>query len=255
MAQLRNTRLTARSVVASTLLGTTPPRLPGRVLVRAGELFGIAEGTTRVALSRMVASGELATDDGWYELTGPRLLERQARQELSRAARTKRWDGSWLVVVVTAERRAAAARADLRDSLKQARLGELREGVWLRPHNLTVDLPPIVAEQATTMRATDIDRAVVGSLWDLAGWHATANALRAAMKPLVAALKRGDTDPLADGFVTSAAVLRAFQADPLLPDQLLPARWPGADVRTEYDRFDRAYRRVLRDWFRANSKN
>jgi phenylacetic acid degradation operon negative regulatory protein len=81
VTQPRNDRLTARSVIASTLLGTTPPRLPARVLVEAGELFGIAEGTTRVALSRMVASGELATDDGWYVLRGQRLLVRLARLE------------------------------------------------------------------------------------------------------------------------------------------------------------------------------
>ena len=41
--------LTARSVVASTLLGMSPPRLSSQLLVRSGELFGITEGTTRVA--------------------------------------------------------------------------------------------------------------------------------------------------------------------------------------------------------------
>jgi phenylacetic acid degradation operon negative regulatory protein len=75
--------LTARSVVASLLLGNRPPELPGAVLVRAGELFGIAEGTTRTALSRMVAAGELASREGHYALRG-RLLDRQARQEASR---------------------------------------------------------------------------------------------------------------------------------------------------------------------------
>src|SRR3954451_21504623 len=92
--QLRNApSLTARSVIASTLLGTDPPRLPGRALVQVAELFGISEGTTRTALSRMVASGELATDAGAYELTGPRLLERQARQAASRRAARHRWHG------------------------------------------------------------------------------------------------------------------------------------------------------------------
>ena len=41
--------LTTRSVLASTLLGTRPPRLPVGRLVRAGALFGIAEGTVRTA--------------------------------------------------------------------------------------------------------------------------------------------------------------------------------------------------------------
>src|SRR5687768_12666734 len=88
--------LSARSVVASILLGTRPPELPGRLLVRAGELFGITEGTTRVALSRMVASGELeATGDGRYRLAG-RLLERRARQDESRQPPARRWNGDWI---------------------------------------------------------------------------------------------------------------------------------------------------------------
>jgi len=37
-------------VIASTLLGMHPPVLAAQVLVRSGELFGIAEGTTRTAL-------------------------------------------------------------------------------------------------------------------------------------------------------------------------------------------------------------
>src|SRR3954470_1143428 len=75
--------LSARSVVASTLLGMHPPVLSARVLVKSGELFGIAEGTTRTALSRMVNAGELVVEDRSYRLAG-RLLERQARQDVSR---------------------------------------------------------------------------------------------------------------------------------------------------------------------------
>src|SRR5829696_3691172 len=92
-------RLTARSVLASTLLGTRPPRLPVGRLVRAGALFGIAEGTVRTALSRMAAAGEVDADDGWYRLSGA-LLERQRRQDESRAAATVAWDGRWSLAVV-----------------------------------------------------------------------------------------------------------------------------------------------------------
>ena len=48
--------LTARSLVASLLLGTVPPDLPGQRLVRVGERFGFSETAIRVALSRMVGS-------------------------------------------------------------------------------------------------------------------------------------------------------------------------------------------------------
>src|SRR5690606_11901566 len=109
--------LTARSVVTSTLLGVDAPRLPTRTLVRSGELFGIAEGATRVALSRMVAAGEIEPSGDGYRLAG-HLLDRQARQTASRLATTERWDGTWeLALVRSGTARAAADRAALRRAL------------------------------------------------------------------------------------------------------------------------------------------
>jgi len=46
-------------------------------------------------------------------------------------------------------------------------------------------------------------------------------------------------------------VLRHLQADPLLPDELLPSTWPGRSLRETYDGWDRHYRLVLRDWARS----
>ena len=249
--QPRNARsLTARSVIASTLLGTEPPRMPARALVQVAELFGISEGTARTAMSRMVAAGELTADDGAYELTGPRLLERQARQSASRRAMRHRWHGGWLVAIVVQDRRDAVARAELRAALESVRLAELREGVWLRPDNIDVVWPDVVREQCTIVHGRDVDPSLVDRLWDQPQWIATAQQLRDALAQLVGPLELGDTGALADGFVVSAAVLRHFQADPLLPEELLPRAWPGTALRSEYDRFDAAYRAVLRDWFR-----
>jgi phenylacetic acid degradation operon negative regulatory protein len=248
--QLRNTSsLTARSVIASTLLGTEPPRLPGRVLVRVGELFGISEGTIRTALSRMVAGDELAAEDGSYQLSGPRLLERQARQSASRRAMRHRWHGAWVMAIVVSDRRSPEARAELRTALESARLSELREGVWMRPDNIDVASAAVVDDQCTIVHARDVDPSLVARLWPLAEWADRANALRADMLELVEPLERGDTNALADGFVVSAAVLRHFQADPLLPEELLPRAWPGPELREDYDRFDAAYRALLRDYF------
>ena len=251
MTQPRNTNsLTARSVIASTLLGTEPPRLPGRVLVQVGALFGITEGTIRTALSRMVAGGELTPEDGAYQLSGPRLLERQTRQTASRRATRHRWQGAWVMAIVVSERRSAEARAELRAALESARLSELREGVWLRPDNIEVTWPAVVDEQCTIVHARDVDPALVTRLWPLDDWARTANELRADMARLVEPLEGHDTSALANGFVVSAAVLRHFQADPLLPDEVLPRGWPGAALREDYDRFDRAYRALLREYFR-----
>ncbi len=265
MIQWRNTEaaderpLTARSVIASTLLGTSPPELPGWLLVRAGALFGIAEGTVRTALSRMVAAGELTADDGTYALAGP-LLARQARQDESRRAvvAPTAWDGGWSMAVVHGDPRSAAQRGELRAAATALRLAELREGVWLRPDNLDTDRLPassaVLAAQCArlTARPDEPDPAALAArLWDLAAWADRAAALRVRMDGVVAALEAGDTDALAPGFVLSASVLRLTQADPLLPDALLPTGWPGAALRAEYDRYDAAYQSLLRAWFRS----
>ncbi|MFC6886709.1 MULTISPECIES: PaaX family transcriptional regulator C-terminal domain-containing protein [Actinomadura] len=229
--------LTARSVVLSTLLGLHPPRLPARYLVRVGELFGIAEGTIRVALSRMVTSGDLVQSDGGYELTD-RLLSRQARQDESRSPRTRPWDGAWEIAVITADRRPAADRAALRQAMSELRLAELREGTWLRPANLTRPRPEIVTRQCTYLsgRPEQDPAALASALWDLDAWAAHAEALRHAVDA---------ADTLADQFTVSAAVLRHLLNDPLLPPELLPPSWPGPALRAHYADFETRFERLL----------
>lgn len=249
--QRNERRLTARSVLLSVLLGTDPPRLGVGLLVRTTQLFGIAEGTTRTALSRMVAAGELRAADGRYELAGAALLHRRSRQEESRRGRTGEWNGRWCQAVVDAPgRRPAADRARLRADLLDLRLAELRDGVWMRPDD--IDRPELPCVRWFTLEPLDDAAALAARLWPLDEWAAAAVDLRGRMRLLVGPLERGDRGPLAEGFVLSAAVLRHLRADPRLPDELLPARWPGGDLRHEYDRYDRAYRAVLRDWFDAN---
>ena len=88
MTQESNTPLTARSVLASALLGEDPPELPVAHLVHLAGLFGINENRARVALSRMAGPGEVTTDGaGRYRLSG-HLLDRQGRQGESRRGRT-----------------------------------------------------------------------------------------------------------------------------------------------------------------------
>lgn len=226
--------LTARSAVLSTLLGAYPPRLPARSLVRVGELFGIAEGTIRVALSRMVAAGDLRQADGDYALT-ERLARRQARQDQSRSPATRPWSGDWEIVVVTADRRSPAARTAFRQRMAGLRLAEVREGTWLRPANLDrhLDVPCLVL----TGRPDGDPAALAASLWDLPAWAAHAHRLHDALT---------DTDDLAASFIISAAVLRHLVADPVLPPALLPADWPGERLRTRYEHFDASFRSVLR---------
>lgn len=225
-----------------------PPVLTAQVLVRSGELFGIAEGTTRTALSRMVAAGELAIYDGTYRLTG-HLLARQARQDVSRKPPRWGWDGRWRMAVVVADRRPPEERAALRASLVAARYAELREGVWTRPDNLPGDRPE--GPGCEWIKATFDDPAeTAAGLWDLDGWRAGGDALVSELEQGSARLAAEGVDALAQSFVLSADVLRHLQADPLLPRELLPRSWPGERLRKTYDRFDAAFIRTWRTWHR-----
>ena len=240
-------------MLASVLLGTEPAWLPTPRLIRTAELFGISEGTARTALSRMAAAGEAEAVEGGYRLAG-RLAARQDRQAASRRAVTLAWDGTWeLVVVAGGAGRPAGARAALRDALRQLRLAELREGLWARPANLEATRSPSAAAVvdewcqrwwgARPGSPVDVDRR-----FGLTSWQSTAVELEAQMGELLAPLEAGDTGALAAGFVTSAAVLRHLQADALLPAELLPEDWRGQALRSAYDRYDAAYRTVLRTW-------
>ena len=255
MSQSRNTPLTARSVLASVLLGTDPPWLPTPLLIRTTALFGISEGSTRTALSRLVTAGEAVAEEGGYRLAG-RLVARQARQAASRRAEVRPWDGAWELATVEGEtRRAAADRAALRQALTVLRLAELREGVWARPDNLDAARSPDAAEVVdrwctTWTGARPTPRPDALDLWNLQGWAAEAERLQDEMGRILPRLLAGDTGALAAGFTTSAAVLRHLQADPLLPEDLLWTGWPGTALRDDYDVYDRAYRALLRDWFR-----
>src|SRR5689334_19682666 len=133
--------LTARSVIASLLLGMHPPRLAGQRLVQWCELFDIAPGTARVALSRMTERGELAAVDGVYELAG-RVRSRQAAQDWSLEPRMHEWRTGWRVAVVVREARAASARAAFRQAMRRCRFAEVREGCWTRPDNLPRESAP-----------------------------------------------------------------------------------------------------------------
>jgi phenylacetic acid degradation operon negative regulatory protein len=182
------------------------------------------------------------------------LLGRQQRQDTGRAGHRLPWSGRWLLVVIPAGATPAPDRAERRVELSRARLGELRDGVWVRPDNLgplRLDAGSDVLTEVLTGRFEPDRPLPVAQLWDLDGWADQARGLVAEVAELTPRLERGDESSLARGFVVSAAVLRLFQRDPLLPDELLPAGWPGDSIRSGYGRFDDAYRLLLRSWFAA----
>lgn len=221
-------RMTARSVVLSVLLGAHPAWASAAELLRLTADFDIKETTLRVALTRMVSAGDLVRSDDGYRLSG-RLLARQRRQDAALNPATRRWDGTWLTVVVTAVGADARARAALRTALQHSRFGELREGVWLRPDNLEEDLPADADGRVRVLHSRDESSAdLAATLWDLPGWAATGYRLLDEMDTAADVPER---------FALAAAMVRHLLTDPVLPAELLPTDWPADRLRDAYREF------------------
>jgi phenylacetic acid degradation operon negative regulatory protein len=221
-------RMTARSVVLSVLLGAHPAWATAAELLTLTADFDIKETTLRVALTRMVSTGDLVRSHDGYRLS-ERLLARQRRQDAALAPATRHWDGTWLTVVVTAAGADARDRAALRTTLQHSRFAELREGVWLRPDNLVEDLPPALRSPVRLLHARDeapVDLA--RQLWDLPEWSRTGHRLLREM---------GSATGVPGRFVVAAAMVRQLLSDPVLPAELLPPDWPADRLRAAYADF------------------
>jgi phenylacetic acid degradation operon negative regulatory protein len=221
-------RMTARSVVLSVLLGAHPACASAAELIRLTSDFGIKETTLRVALTRMVSAGDLLRSADGYRLSD-RLLARQLRQDEAISLRVRPWRGDWTTLIVTRVGTDARTRAGLRTMLHDKRFGELREGVWMRPDNLDLQLDAEVRARVRIVKARDDAPAeLAGQLWDLPAWARTGHRL---LDEMAAA------SDIPGRFVVATAMVRHLLTDPMLPAELLPADWPGAQLRAGYHDF------------------
>jgi phenylacetic acid degradation operon negative regulatory protein len=221
-------RLTARSVVLSVLLGAHPAWASSSELITLTADFGIREPTLRVALTRMVGAGDLVRSADGYRLSD-RLLARQRRQDEALNPRPRRWDGTWTTLVITSVGIDAKTRAALRVMLNDKRFAELREGVWMRPATLDVELGDQLGARVRVLSARDGDPSgLAGRLWDLPAWARAGRGLLDDSR---------EASDVPARFAAAAAIVRHLLTDPVLPPELLPGDWPGAALRQAYHDF------------------
>ena len=248
--------MSTRSIVASFLLGRKPPRARARLLVAWCGLFDVNEGAARVALSRMVDTGDLVAADGHYELAG-RLRSRQQVQDVALAPPTEwsatGWSGAWRLALVRPGGRSASARAALRNAALTVRMVELREGVWGRPDNLPrqqTQAAEVISEQCEMWTGTP-DGPVGLAAFRLDEWAARGGELLDHLTRTTAAIcsHPGDGPALVTAFEVGAAALQHLRHDPLLPETLLPERWPAPRLRSAYRDYERAMAESIRAWY------
>ncbi len=238
----------------STLRGGS---MPIAALVAAGEVFGLGEGSVRVAVTRLVAGGQVERDErGRYrlgpasapvtrKLTGWRRLEEP----------TRRWSGGWLAVHRGGPAGRGGARRARERALRWHGLEELRPGLHLRPDNLRGGADALRASLAAfglepgalVARLGDLgpaSDAEARALWDGA---ALERGYRASLAELAESEQRLDqvdeARAMAESFLLGGRIIGQLVLDPLLPEPLVDPE-PRRALVTAMRRYDRRGRRL-----------
>jgi phenylacetic acid degradation operon negative regulatory protein len=246
-----------RSLILDLLstLGRAPA--PVRALVEAGQLFGIAENTLRVALTRLLAD-ELVERDarGRYRL-GPAAaaVSQQTRGWREVEERRIRWDGAWVGVSTAGLGRGRAAQRQRRArALRLLGFRPLATGLEIRPDNLAGGVPGVreqlaglgLEAPALVFRLDELDAestARACSLWDGATLVASYCEVRARIEASAARLPQlPREEAMTESFLLGGAAIRQIVRDPLLPDPIVPAHELRALVAAmrRYDRLGRS---------------
>lgn len=228
---------TPRSLLLDLLSTLREGSMPVRALVEAGALFGIAEGSMRVALTRGLADGLLERDErGAYRLgsQASAVAERVASWRRIES-RLRSWSGGWLTAIAAGSASGRPAQRRHARALRLLGFRELTRGVAVRPDNLAggvdaaradltrFELAPgsIVCELHGLDALTE---ARARSLWDadelVVGYRQTHRALDASAAQLVALPEEA---AMVESFRLGGAALRQLTLDPLLPEPIVPA--------------------------------
>lgn len=206
------------------------------VLCQAAELFGIAEQSTRVALTRLVKSGKVIKKErGIYAMDpSSNSLFRVIHRWLDKEQAVIEWDGCWLAVVDSALNRQdrKLLRAHSR-ALDINGFKPLKDSFYIRPNNLVGGIARLNEELkqlglANTSCVFKIDQFLLQdeqrarTLWNV-------KKIREGYKQMLAELsasnERLDSASVEAGAVESLllgrAIIRDIVRDPLLPDELL----------------------------------
>lgn len=247
-------------------------RDPGAALWTAGVVAAmgrleVEERAARQALTRTARDGWLVAERHGRR-TLWRLTSRAADHFAESAASVYRagrhptaWDGDWTVLVTSVPESRRDLRHRLRTRLRWAGFGPLGQGVWISPRvGSEKAARQVLDELGITANAVSVvgrigglgsEFEVVNRAWDLGGLARDYAAFVAEFSDL-----REEREP-AVVFTEQTRMVHRWREfalrDPVLPAELLPARWPGHDARDLFFRRHDADHRVATEWLGALS--
>lgn len=234
--------------------------------ILASELYPVAEACgqsaeqVRSCLRRLVAEGLLtrhgegrdavfrATEEGLRALTS---FPKRARLAYAQDAAGRGWDRRWRLVGFAIPESKRAARDAFRDHLLELGGAPIHNGLYVSPHRWEPDVLDAatrlgVAEHVTVASTDDLEvggirdpRALAARLWPIEELAARYQAFIDIYEGIPEALERmrrqrrrlREADFLPGALVIGIRFQECFNADPLLPPELLPRPWPGRRAR------------------------
>jgi phenylacetic acid degradation operon negative regulatory protein len=225
--------------------------------------LGIEEKTTRQALMRTAASGWLDPEKvgrrtRWrLTASAQKMLTEGADRIYSFTGPGESWDGRWLLVYARIPESDRRARHVVQSRLTWAGFGSLGAGLWISPH------PDREAEAISVLREAGVAadahvfvarrsgladvQVMVSAAWDL-------GAIEDRYEEFIEEFRA--TAP-ADVLARQVEIVHAWRRfpsiDPVLPRELLPARWSGLKAaRLFADRHQRWSGDAKQEWKRLN---
>jgi phenylacetic acid degradation operon negative regulatory protein len=213
--------------------------------------LGLSDQAVRSTLSRMLRRGWFTTRrDGRlsiYSLTpkSQRLLD-EGEKRLFDPVFPRPWDGRWHILSYSIPESQRQLRDRLRQRLVWLGYGNLNPGTWVSPYAPPQDLEAWLAGNGAGKRVDQFvaelsggdAAALVARAWNLKGLRRSYDRFLRAHRPEFDAMTSAPADAVLDPQVAFARRFRLTEeilgfpyVDPGLPEELLPAAWPGQEVR------------------------
>ena len=212
--------------------------------------FGVNDRLLRTSVFRLVQEGWLmASRDG---RRSSYAILTQARPRFERANRRiyapleRGWDGSWTMLLGGTGAVDAPERTALRKELLWEGFAQVAPGLYAYPGAPLAQLDELLArldlrEKVFVWHASALPALAARPLGELAAeaWDLSEVSLRysqflAQFAPLSALLEQGAALGAQEAFMVRSLLIHAYRRvqlhDPMLPVQLLPAQWPGAQA-------------------------
>lgn len=221
-------------------------------VVKLAAPLGLSERAVRTSAFRLAREDWLAADQigrrSYYRLTeaGGRRFDAAHSRIYHHDIRP--WNGAWTLVIVDFSAMRQKGRDALRSDLRWQGFGQLAPGVMLHPDPDAAALRQAVIDAAAgkhvvvMQAAADLasapsaGRDLVNRCWEVerlaADYVAFLDTFRPGWEALRRAARLDPTTCFAVRTILMHAYRRVLLRDPKLPDELLPANWPGAAARS-----------------------